>query len=284
MIYDASGKIYDVSGRQVTSEHPLVVLGNAPYISLGYIHEAYSHIYGCELMPSTTLPQERIAMLARVVAVEHWAPQLDEEDPVRVARLNILCRRDLEIGALCQSFREQLGLAEDPHATVLGPHLCYVIFRMCSMSVDLLTGAILSSVFLTVTKLHLHSLTVITEQCVWHITPNKLCLMVEDWVFNFGKFFAEDNNSVDDTRCAATQCNVTYATRCGSASSDSTEVALRMLSNNENDSELFLGNQEAELDELSKRLFFVASTNTSPLIKVGLEQLAMPLRVLPSSS
>ncbi|KAJ2043671.1 hypothetical protein GGI03_003256 [Coemansia sp. RSA 2337] len=282
---NTSRTVYDVSGEQVTSERLLVALGEVPFVSLGYVFDAYRHIYGCDLTTRTIPSQECIKMLARVVALEHWTPQLVGVDPVRVARLNILCRRDLEIGALRQGFLEELGLTEDPHATVLGPRLCYVIFRMCRMAFDLLTGAILSSMFLDVTRLDLHSLTVVTEQCVWYITPNKLCLMVEDWVFNFGKFFAEDNNSVDDTRCAAKRCNDVYATRCSSNSRVPRDiVGARMLKNDEDDSKLFLGNQAANFDNISKRLFFVASTNTSPLIKVGLGQLAMPLRVQPSSS
>ncbi|KAJ2030295.1 hypothetical protein H4S03_007098 [Coemansia sp. S3946] len=153
------------------------------------------------------------------------------------------------------------------------------------MAFDLPTGAILSSVFLTVTKLHLHSVNVVTEQGVRRVAAGELCHMVEDWVGSISKFFAVDNNSVDDAHRAAKHCNDVYATRCSSNSRVPRDiVGARMLKNDELNSELFLGNQEAELDEISKRLFFVASTNTSPLIKVGLKQLAMPLRVLPSSS
>ncbi|KAJ1923777.1 hypothetical protein GGI03_005359 [Coemansia sp. RSA 2337] len=275
--------VFGVSGEQVTSEHLLVALGEVPFVSLGYVFDAYRHIYGCELMPRTIPSHECINTLARVVALEHWAPHLEGADSEDIAGLNILCRCDQEIGALRQSFLEEVGLAEDPHATVLRSQLCYVVVRMCAMSVKLLTGPVLSSIFLDVTRLQLHSLTVITEQCVWQIAPNKLCLMVESWAGNLGKIITEDF-SMDDAHYAAKLCNAAYATRCGSASSNNTSVALDMLSNNKHNSRLLLGNQEAELDELSKRLFFVASTNTSPLIKVGLEQLAMPLRVLPSSA
>ncbi|KAJ2256985.1 hypothetical protein GGI13_001029 [Coemansia sp. RSA 455] len=279
---DPSGMFRDVSGRRVTSERLLVVFGASPYISLGYVQEAYSHIYGCELMPRTIPSQERIATLARVVTLDHWAPQLEGEVFEDIAGRNILCRRDLERTELRQNYREQLGLANDPNAAVLGPRLCYIIVKMCSMSVDLLTGPMLRSMFMDVVGLHLQSISIVTEKRVQRMGANSICHMVESWVGNFCKFIAEDF-SIDDARSAATQCNAAYATRCGSAS-DSTDVASDMLRRNEDDSRLFLGNQAADLEEPSKRLFFVASGNTSTLGKDGLEQLAMPLRVQNDSS
>ncbi|KAJ2245599.1 hypothetical protein GGI13_005766 [Coemansia sp. RSA 455] len=272
----------DVSGRRVTSERLLVVIGEAPFVSLRYVQEAYRYIYGCDLMAHTLPPQERIATLASVVALEHWVPQLDEENFENTADLSILCRRDLELGALRQNYREQLGLADDPNAAVLGPRLCYVLVRMCSMSVDLLTGPMLRSMFLGATGRDLQSISIVTEKRVQRMGANSICHMVESWVGNLCKFITEDF-SMDGARSAATQCNAAYTTRCGSAS-DSTRVALDMLGNNECDSRLFLGNQAADLEESSKRLLFVASGNTSPLTKVGLEQLAMPLRVQNDSS
>ncbi|KAJ2096602.1 hypothetical protein GGI09_004272 [Coemansia sp. S100] len=279
---DPSCRLRDVSGRRVTSERLLVVFGASTYVSLGYIHEAYIHIYGCELMPRTFPPHEYIATLARVVALEHWAPHLEGEVFEDIAGRNILCRRDLELGALRQNYREQLGLADDPNAAVLGPRLCYVLVRMCSMSVDHLSAPVLRSMFMDATGLDLHTLNVVTEKGVQRMGANSIYQTVDSWVSNFCKFIAEEF-SMDDARCAATKCNAAYTTRCGSAS-DSTSVASDMLKNNEDDSRLFLGNQAADLEEPSKRLLFVASRNTSTLVKDGLEQLAMPLRVQNDSS
>ncbi|KAJ2012229.1 hypothetical protein GGI14_005889 [Coemansia sp. S680] len=283
MIYDASGMICDVSGRRVTSERLLVALGEAPFVGLGYVQDVYRHIYGCELMPSTALPQEYIATLARVVALEHWAPQLDEEESENIADLSILCRRDLEISALRQGYLEQLGLAEDANAAVLGPRLCFVLVRMCQIPVDLLTGTIIGSMFLEVTGLDLHSLNVVTEKGVRRIKAKKLCRLVTKWVLRFCKFIAEDF-SLDDARSAARLCNTEYSSKSGSASSNNTSVALDMLKNNKHNSRLFLGSQAADFEEPSKRLFFVASGNTSTLIKDGLVQLAVPLQIEASSS
>ncbi|KAJ2462443.1 hypothetical protein GGI03_004467 [Coemansia sp. RSA 2337] len=264
---DPSCRLRDVSGRRVTSERLLVVFGASTYVSLGYIHEAYIHIYGCELMPRTFPPHEYIATLARVVALEHWAPHLEGEVFEDIAGRNILCRRDLELGALRQNYREQLGLADDPNAAVLGPRLCYVLVRMCSMSVDHLSAPVLRSMFMDATGLDLHTLNVVTEKGVQRMGANSIYQTVDTWMM----------------LVARPQCNAAYTTRCGSAS-DSTSVASDMLKNNEDDSRLFLGNQAADLEEPSKRLLFVASRNTSTLVKDGLEQLAMPLRVQNDSS
>ncbi|KAJ2424254.1 hypothetical protein GGF41_002841 [Coemansia sp. RSA 2531] len=200
---DPSCRLRDVSGRRVTSERLLVVFGASTYVSLGYIHEAYIHIYGCELMPRTFPPHEYIATLARVVALEHWAPHLEGEVFEDIAGRNILCRRDLELGALRQNYREQLGLADDPNAAVLGPRLCYVLVRMCSMSVDHLSAPVLRSMFMDATGLDLHTLNVVTEKGVQRMGANSIYQTVDSWVSNFCKFIAEEF-SMDDARCAAT--------------------------------------------------------------------------------
>ncbi|KAJ2456609.1 hypothetical protein GGI03_006348 [Coemansia sp. RSA 2337] len=276
MIYDASGMICDVSGVRVTSERLLVALGEAPYVSLGYVLDAYSHIYGCELMPSTAPPQECIVTLASVVALEHWAPQLEEED---TADLNILCRRDLERTELRRSYLEQLGLAKDANATVLGPRLCFVVVRMCQIPVDLLTGTIISSMFMDVTGLDLHSLNVVTENGVRRIKAKKLCRLVKKWVGNLVKFIADDGNGLEGSLSVATACNAAYSSKCSSASSDSTEVALSMLRSNKLYSTLFLGNGEAKWGALFRCLVYVSSKRISPRTKECLEQLSTSLQV-----
>ncbi|KAJ2424581.1 hypothetical protein GGF41_002731 [Coemansia sp. RSA 2531] len=279
MIYDVSGIICDVSGRRVTSERLLVVLGEAPFLSLGYVQDVYRHIYGCALMPSTALPRERIATLASVVALEHWAPQLDEEGSEDIADLSILCRRDLERTELRRSYLEQLGLAEDANAAVLGPRLCFVVVRMCHIPADLLTGPMLSSMFLEVTGLDLHSLNVVTEKGVQRMSAKKLCRLVKKWVGNLVKFIADDGNGLEGSLSVATACNAAYSSKCSSASSDSTEVALSMLRSNKLYSTLFLGNGEAKWGALCRCLVYVSSKRISPRTKECLEQLSTSLQV-----
>ncbi|KAJ1898246.1 hypothetical protein LPJ71_006201, partial [Coemansia sp. S17] len=46
---------------------------------------------------------------------------------------------------------QQLGLAEDLHAVVLGPRLCFMLIKICGMEVNQLAGPIISSVFSEVT-------------------------------------------------------------------------------------------------------------------------------------
>ncbi|KAJ2244702.1 hypothetical protein GGI13_006120 [Coemansia sp. RSA 455] len=283
MIYDDSGMVYDASGEQVTSERLLVVLGEASFVGLGYVQAVYRYIYGCELMPSTAPPQERIAMLASVVALEHWAPQLGGHSPAHIADLRILCRRDLELGALRQSFREQLGLAEDQSAAVLGPRLCYVVVRMCAMSVDLLTGPMLRSMFVEVTGLDLHSLNVATEQGVRQMEANSIFQMLKNWADGIIKFIADDGNGLEDVLAMVTDCNALFETRCDSASSSDASIALYMLRNNELYSTLFLGNRDAKWEALCRRLIFVSGKNTSSYAKECLEHLSTSLQIQPGS-
>ncbi|KAJ2034979.1 hypothetical protein H4S03_004622 [Coemansia sp. S3946] len=263
MIYDVSDMVFDGSGEQVTSERLLVVLGEAPYVSLRYAQEAYRHIYGCALMPRTTSSQHRIATLASVVALEHWLPQLVEEDPAHISDLSIICRLDLERTKLRQNYLGQLGLANDPDAAVLGPCLCYVIVKMCSMSVDILTGPILRSMFLGATGLDLHSLNVVTEKGVQRMGAESISHMVVSWVGNIIKFIADDGNGLEGALSMATD--------------------LDMLMNNELYSSLFLGNNEAKWEALFSCLTFVTGKNTSSYAKECLVQLSKRLQVQPGS-
>ncbi|KAJ2052296.1 hypothetical protein H4S04_001440 [Coemansia sp. S16] len=283
MIYDVSDMVFDGSGEQVTSERLLVVLGEAPYVSLRYAQEAYRHIYGCALMPRTTSSQHRIATLASVVALEHWLPQLVEEDPAHISDLSIICRLDLERTKLRQNYLGQLGLANDPDAAVLGPCLCYVIVKMCSMSVDILTGPILRSMFLGATGLDLHSLNVVTEKGVQRMGAESISHMVVSWVGNIIKFIADDGNGLEGALSMATDCNALYVTRCSNGSSSNTSVAVDMLMNNELYSSLFLGNNEAKWEALFSCLTFVTGKNTSSYAKECLVQLSKRLQVQPGS-
>ncbi|KAJ2252625.1 hypothetical protein GGI13_003167 [Coemansia sp. RSA 455] len=283
MIYDVSDMVFDGSGEQVTSERLLVVLGEAPYVSLRYAQEAYRHIYGCALMPRTTSSQHRIATLASVVALEHWLPQLVEEDPAHISDLSIICRLDLERTKLRQNYLGQLGLANDPDAAVLGPCLCYVIVKMCSMSVDILTGPILRSMFLGATGLDLHSLNVVTEKGVQRMGAESISHMVVSWVGNIIKFIADDGNGLEGALSMATDCNALYVTRCSNGSSSNTSVAVDMLMNNELYSSLFLGNNEAKWEALFSCLTFLTGKNTSSYAKECLVQLSKRLQVQPGS-
>ncbi|KAJ2352277.1 hypothetical protein GGH92_001351 [Coemansia sp. RSA 2673] len=281
IIYDASGMICDVSGERVTSERLLVVLGEAPFVGLGYVQDVYRYIYGCELMPCTALPRKRIAMLASVVALEHWAPQLDEEDPAAVANLNILHRRDLEIGALRQSFLEELGLAEDQNAVVLGPRLCFVVVRMCQIPADLLTGPMLSSMFLEVTGLDLHSLNVVMRHGVQPMEPSDFCEMVKTWINKLGRLLTK-HNGMEQSLVEVRECNSFYEGQCSSGDTEGL-VAKRMLMSNRFQSLLFLGLQEAKVEAVIKRLIYVSSKRISSRTKECLEQLSTSLQIQPDS-
>ncbi|KAJ2052298.1 hypothetical protein H4S04_001442 [Coemansia sp. S16] len=269
---DTSHTFSDVSGGQVMSERLLVALGEAPYVSLGYVLDAYRHIYGSKLVLSTIPPLVRITTRARVVLLEHWAPQLGGDNLAAVAGLNILRRRDQELGALRQGFLEELGLAANPNAVVLGPRLCYVVVRMCSISIDLLTGSIISSMFLEVTGRGLHSLTVVTRNGVQTMEPSDVCEMVKTWINKLGRLLTK-HNGMEQSLAEVRECNSFYEGQCSSGDTEGL-VAKRMLMSNRFQSLLFLGLQEAKVEAVIKRLIYVSSKHTSPSTKKCLEQLS----------
>ncbi|KAJ2876697.1 hypothetical protein H4R27_006310 [Coemansia aciculifera] len=217
--------------------------------------------------------------------LDHWVPRLLPKDSAGLAGLNLLRRRDLEPETLRQNVLQQLGLDEDLGAVVLGPRLCYALVAMCGIRVDQMTGPILSSMFSTVTGEDLHLLNVVTKQGVQPMAPNDICRMVKRWVCNLSKLLAK-NNGMEQSLVAARDCNNFYKGQCSGASHGDPGglVAKRILTGKRFCSLVYLGVQGVELKELYKRLVDIVSKHTSNHTKECLEQLAMKLRVQPSSS
>ncbi|KAJ2859674.1 hypothetical protein GGH94_005971 [Coemansia aciculifera] len=131
--------IFDCSGKRVTSEVLLVILGPLPYIDMEYVLDAYHWAYGSRLMPEGAKPQKFIRALAGLEGLELWVPKLKGPDFPSLASINILRRADLDLGAIRQVFLKKLGLTENPAAPVLGPRLCYAISRNLESSLAMVT-------------------------------------------------------------------------------------------------------------------------------------------------
>ncbi|KAJ2885738.1 hypothetical protein H4R27_001179 [Coemansia aciculifera] len=273
------------SSERVTSERLLAVIKPCIFVDVDFVSGIYHQAHGCSLMPPSIKPKHFVKELNKMDGLEHWVPQLATTDSAGLAGPNFLRRRDLEPEALRQSVLQQLDLDEDLGAMVLGPRLCYALVAMCGIRVDQMMGPIISSMFSTVTGEDLHLLNVVTERGVRQMTAKSICRMVKKWVSNLINLLAK-SSSMEQSLVAARDCYNFYKGQCsgGSHGDPGSLVAKGILTGNRLCSLLFLGIQEDYLRELYKRLAHIASKRTSNHTKECLEQLAMKLRVRPSSS
>ncbi|KAJ2755818.1 hypothetical protein GGI19_001323, partial [Coemansia pectinata] len=240
--------------------------------------------YGCFLMARGVKPNHFANKLAKMGEFEHWLPRLTTTDSTGLACMNILRRCDAEFPELCLDVLRQLGLAKDRDAVVLGPRLCHALVSMCGIRVDLMTGPIIDSMFWTITKRHLQTLYIATQQGIQQMTANSICQMVKLWVERLCQFIAT-NNGMKGSLIAARECNDYYKEQCGDDSHGDPGglLAKEILKGNILLSQLFLGVEEANFKTLYKRLVYVADKHTSPHIKNCLQQLSNQLTNRPNT-
>ncbi|KAJ2464390.1 hypothetical protein GGI03_003253 [Coemansia sp. RSA 2337] len=260
-----------------TVERLLVAIEPSVIFDLAFASAMYHRAHGCPLVPPGVKPRAFVTELVKLDGLEHWA-----KNSAALAGLNVLRRRDLDAETLRLDVLQQLGLAEDLRAVVLGPRLCCVLVKICGMSIDQMTGPVISSAFFEVTGLHLHSLNVVTEEGVRQMTAKSICRALKKWICNHSKLLAK-NSGMEKSLAEAVECNSFYEGKCSGGDSDGL-VAKRMLKSNKYHSQAFLGIQEANLRELYKRLADIASKDTGTHAKECLEQLSIDLWNRPSST
>ncbi|KAJ2078440.1 hypothetical protein GGI09_006792 [Coemansia sp. S100] len=152
---------------------------------------------------------------------------------------------------------------------------------MCQIPADLLTGPMLSSMFLEVIGLDLHSLNVVTRHGVQPMEPSDLCEMVKTWIKKLGRLLTK-HNGMEQSLVEVRECNSLYEGQCSSGDTEGL-VAKRILMSNRFQSLLFLGLQEAKMEAVIKRLIYVSSKRISSRTKECLEQLSTSLQIQPGS-
>ncbi|KAJ2063057.1 hypothetical protein GGI17_002004 [Coemansia sp. S146] len=279
-----SHTIYDCSDDKVTIECLLAVIKPSIFFDLDFASKIYRQTYGCFLMACGIKPNHFVNKLAKVGGFEHWLPRLETTDSAGLARMNILRRCDPSLKEICLDVLQQVGLAENPDAVVLGPRLCHALVTMCGMRVGLMTGPVIDSMFWPITGRYLQTLYIATQQGIQHMTANSICQMVKHWVERLCQFIAT-NNGMKRSLVAARECNDYYKEQCGGDSHGDPGglLAKEILKSNILLSLLLLGIDMADLETFYKRLVHVASKHTNTHTKECLEQLSKQLSNWPNT-
>ncbi|KAJ1911980.1 hypothetical protein GGI09_007654 [Coemansia sp. S100] len=282
------------SSKEVTSKRLLAAINSHIFVEVSFASAIYWRTYHCKLIPNGVKLKVFLQKMGKMDGLEHWVPELEATESVGKTSIKLLRRCNQDLVTLELDVLRQLGMAEDMRAMVLGPRLCYVIVMMCGMRVDLMTGPIIDSMFSVITRRCLASLYVVTREGIQSMSPDDICDMVKRWVSGLSRFISDDGG-VEDSLVVAKQCNMLYEQKCAEYSLTVTtqckklykhdcgvrchndadcHIAEIMLKNEDLYSELFLGNQEDELEVLYKCLVDVVGKRTSKHINVRLRQLS----------
>ncbi|KAJ2879361.1 hypothetical protein H4R27_005355 [Coemansia aciculifera] len=254
--------------------HPFVLIGHS------VLAEIVRHLTGHQLVPASGEPWRIAQELAGLEPFTFSTPQRTRACSSELAGLYLLRRSDVDIKTLGSDTMQQLGLAEDSGAVVLGPRLCYVLVTLCGIRVPQMSGANLDKIFREIVGKSLRSLLIVTESGAKHVSPDKLCILAKVWVRKLRKFIVEDGG-VERLQEAATRCNNYYMSKCptgpdGARSDLKGDIAKMVLSDDSNDSSIFLGlNDDAyDLKALSTRLFAIEGSDVDQRQAERLRQIA----------
>ncbi|KAJ2256332.1 hypothetical protein GGI13_001230 [Coemansia sp. RSA 455] len=183
-----------------------------------------------------------------------------------LAGFTLFYRSDIDLQTLRSDILGRLGLAVDSGAVVLGPVLCYVLVTLVALQQERMTGAILNTVFRTITGKPLGKITVATRNGVGWMKLVDISDMVREWVQSLCNHITQ-GRGVEGLLELVMQCRNYYTSECpvdeNSDRTDPTgEVAKRVLDNS-SDCRLLLGLNDAlntdNFKALCKGLFATAS-------------------------
>ncbi|KAJ2340925.1 hypothetical protein GGH92_006044, partial [Coemansia sp. RSA 2673] len=225
----------------------LTIMGPSVFVDLAFASALHCQVYGCQLLPHGVEPIRFVEELDKKDMLERWQPPLSTTDSTDLRDLNIIwCCKPEFLVATHLNILEQLDIAKNSRAVVLGPQLCLVVVLMCGLCVDQMTGPVLGSMFFKATKRHLQTLTVITHRGVQQMTENSICQMAEDWIDRLCQFVV-DNGGMRQSLIALRECNNDHKEQCSvtSRGTPKCHVAECMLKRNRLHSLLCLGVQES---------------------------------------
>ncbi|KAJ2057413.1 hypothetical protein GGI17_005666 [Coemansia sp. S146] len=272
-------QVRDGSEQIITSEGLFEVVGPTAFTDIDVLADIYEVVTDRPLIPDNVEPQEFTRRLAGLKGFAPWAPRFTEAGSTELASLNLLRRSDSELKALRPIVLRQLGLEGQPGAVVLGPRLCYVLVSLGGLRLDNMTGPVLEKVFRTITQKSLRSLTVVTKDGVGPMMEIDIGILVNAWVRKLSIYITRSGGVQRSLRLAA-RCNDYYKTECNERGGSSNGlVAESMLKEDGYDSNLFLGNDDADdLEDLYTGFFAIVDGSVDQHIAERLRQIANSLQ------
>ncbi|KAJ2827829.1 hypothetical protein FBU31_003069 [Coemansia sp. 'formosensis'] len=272
------GAIYDQSGAEVTPERLLAAIKPFVIIDFDLLLAIYHSMYGYRLLSGDARPQTFVRILSRMDEFGHWTPRSTGTHSTRLTSLIFIQRYDHELVSLRDNILQQLGLADNITAAILGPVLCITLVTLCGIRMDRMMDQVMDQVFTTITDVKLQLLWVVTASGPKQMSEDNLCQMVKDWIQGLAELIAMDSN-IEQSLDRARRCNAEYTRRCvADRSNPMANIAAEMLRSGEFFSHLLLGIHADQLKALCRKLVHVVDSGTSPQIKDSLRRVAGELQ------
>ncbi|KAJ2096811.1 hypothetical protein GGI09_004167, partial [Coemansia sp. S100] len=241
-------RVCDGAGQVVTTEDLLGVFGTIAFVDISTVADIYELAVNRPLIPTGVEPQRFAQELAGLEGFSHWKPRFALTGSASLNGLSLLRRDNRELELLRPRVLQQLGLAQDSGAVVLGPCLCYTLVSLGGLPQKNMTGAVLEKIFMTVTTKSLSSLRVVTKNGTRRMGIDELGNYVKGWVYRLCTFI-DNGGSIEMLLESAKNCNAYYSRvshkMYGSDSDPTGEVAASVLTKNKHRSRLCLGLTDA---------------------------------------
>ncbi|KAJ2012554.1 hypothetical protein GGI13_002453 [Coemansia sp. RSA 455] len=255
-------QVRDGSEQVITSVDLLKVASPFTIIDVRVLADLFEVVMCRQLVPTGMGAQHFTEELATLQGFSHWPPRHIRAGLSDLSGLYLLRRSEIGLERLKSNIRHRLGLTGRRKAVVLGPVLCFVLFTLVGIPLELATGVIFERVFKWVTGKSLRSFQIITRTGTRQMELDEVCHLVKTWARNLRDFIVE--RGIEHSQKVVKECNACYAEACavsdGSRRDPKLVAAEKMLAKDKHSSNLYLDlDYENELKSLFGCLFATAS-------------------------
>ncbi|KAJ1923272.1 hypothetical protein GGI09_003631 [Coemansia sp. S100] len=255
-------QVRDGSEQVITSVDLLEVASPFTIIDVRVLANLFEVVMRRQLVPTGMGAQHLAEELATLQGFSHWPPRHLRAGLSELSGLYLLRRSEIGLERLKSNIRHRLGLTGRRKAVVLGPVLCFVLFTLVGIPLELATGEIFERVFKWVTGKSLRSFQIITRTGTRQMELDEVCHLVKTWARNQRDFIVE--RGIEHSQKVAKECSACYAEACivsdGSKLNPKLVAAEKMLGKDKHSSNLYLDlDYETELKPLFGCLFATTS-------------------------
>ncbi|KAJ2430757.1 hypothetical protein GGF41_000848 [Coemansia sp. RSA 2531] len=256
-------QVRDGSEQVITSVDLLDVASPFTIIDVRVLADLFEVVMRRQLVPTGMEAQHFAEELATLQGFSHWPPHHIRAGLSELSGLCLLRRSEIGLERLKSNIRHRLGLTGRRKA-VLGPVLCFVLFTLVGIPLELATGEIFERVFKWVTGKSLRLFQIITRMGTRQMELDEVCYLATTWARNLHDFIVE--HGIKHSQKVAKGCNACYAKACNESSGSKLNPKLvaaeKMLAKDKHSSNLYLDlDYESKIKLLFGCFFATASIN-----------------------
>ncbi|KAJ2256331.1 hypothetical protein GGI13_001229 [Coemansia sp. RSA 455] len=253
-------QVRDGSEQVLANKDLLEVVGPIIFIDVDVLAGLYELLKNRQLIPAGVEARAFARKLEGLESFTRWKPRFSAVESATLTDLNVICRSNRELDSLRPKVLQQLGLAKNSEAAVVGPRLCYVLTTLDGLPPEKMTNSVIEKMFRMIVRKSLRTLRVVTRHGTIRMEIDELRNLAKVWINNVCDLIAKEG--IERSLELVTRCNGSYKHKCierGAVDDLDGTVAKEMLVKDSLKSNLLLGlNHEHDLGALYTR--FVPTT------------------------